>query len=87
MHGLEIITWLEERSGGRLSLDDSAVLQSFHRMEERGLIAASWALTPNNRKARYYKITAKGRAFLKTEAERMSEYAEMLAEILDAKNA
>src|ERR1051325_4837813 len=79
MHGLEIISWLEERSGGRLTIDDSALLQAFHRMEERGLLASSWGMTANKRRARYYRATPKGRAFLKTETAKLSEYTETLA--------
>ncbi|HEY7393875.1 MAG TPA: helix-turn-helix transcriptional regulator [Gemmatimonadaceae bacterium] len=87
MHGPEIIVWLEDRSGGRLSLDDSAVLQAFHRLEERGLLDSAWGTTANNRRARYYRLTAKGRAHLKTESAKVTEYAETLAAILAARNA
>jgi PadR family transcriptional regulator len=82
MHGPEIITWLEDRSGGQLNLDDSAFLQAFHRMEERGLLASSWGTTANNRRARYYRLTTKGRAHLKAESAKVTKYAETLATIL-----
>src|ERR1051325_5301699 len=84
MHGLEIIAWLEERSRGRLSIDDSALLQAFHRMEERGLVTSAWKLTPNNRRARYYRMTAKGRAYLDAEIAKLAEYTETLTAILSA---
>lgn len=87
MHGFEITSWLEERSGGRLSVDDAALLQALHRMEERGLIAAQWGVTENNRRARYYDLTNKGRAHLKEESAQMKEYAEALTSILDAHRA
>ncbi len=82
MHAVEIVAWLEERSGGRFAVDDSALLQAFHRMEERGLVTASWGLTPNNRRARYYRATPKGRAHLKKEIEKIAEYNAMLSVIL-----
>lgn len=87
MHSFEIIAWLEDRSGGRLSVDDSALLQAFHRMEERGLVASSWGLTPNNRRARYYRMTSRGAAHLKAEAAKLSEYTEALSAILGATTA
>ena len=87
MHALEIITWLETRSGGRLSIDDSALLQAFHRMEERGLIESQLGLTSNKRRARYYRPTAKGRAFLKTETAKLADYTETLSDILGARTA
>jgi transcriptional regulator len=87
MHGFEIIAWLEERSGGRLSIDDSALLQAFHRMEERGLVTAEWKMTPNNRRARYYRITRRGKAHLAAETAKLTEYAETLTSILAATSA
>lgn len=87
MHGFEIIAWLEERSGGRLNIDDSALLQAFHRMEERGLVTAEWKMTPNNRRARYYRITRRGKAHLAAETAKLTEYAETLTSILAATSA
>jgi PadR family transcriptional regulator PadR len=50
MHGFEIISWLEERSGGRVAVVDAALLQALHRMEARELIAAEWGITKNGRR-------------------------------------
>ena len=82
MHSFEIIAWLEDRSDGRLNIDDSALLQAFHRMEERGLVASDWKLTPNNRRARYYSITDDGRAYLDAETAKLATYTETLTAIL-----
>ncbi len=68
MHGFEITCWLEDRSGGELSVDDGALYQALHRMEERKHISAEWGITENNRRARYYKMTAAGRAYLRAES-------------------
>ena len=67
MHGFEIMTWLEERSGGALALDDSGLYQALYRLEGRGLVAAEWGVTDNNRQARFYAITAAGRRRLAAE--------------------
>jgi PadR family transcriptional regulator, regulatory protein PadR len=82
MHGFEITAWLEARSGGRLEIDDSALYQALYRMEQRGLIGAEWGVTENNRRARYYRVTANGRAHLRAETERWLQYAETVTEIL-----
>jgi hypothetical protein len=50
-HGVEIIAWLEERSGGSLDVDDGALYYALNRMEERDFIAAEWRVTNNNRRA------------------------------------
>lgn len=82
MHGFEITTWLEGRSDGALEVDDSALYQALHRMEERGLIAAEWGVTANNRRARYYRATPEGRAHLGAETKKWVRYAETVTRIL-----
>jgi len=84
MHGFEITSWLEERSGGGLEVHDSALYQSLYRMEERGLVRAEWGRTENNRRARYYRITSAGHAHLSQESERFLRYAETVGGILAA---
>jgi DNA-binding PadR family transcriptional regulator len=64
MHGFEITSWLEARSGGALEVQDSALYQALHRLEARGLAAAEWGVTANNQRARYYQLTEPGRAHL-----------------------
>ncbi|HMC54767.1 MAG TPA: PadR family transcriptional regulator [Gemmatimonadaceae bacterium] len=87
MHGFEITAWLEQRSAGELQVDDAALLQALHRMEERNLLAAEWGVTENNRRARYYKLTAAGRAHLRAESERLVDHFGTITEILNARSA
>ena len=87
LHGFEITCWLEERSGGSLNVDDAALFQALHRMEERGLITADWGTTSNNRRARYYSLTSKGRAHLRSEAAALTQYAQVVTTILSARTA
>ena len=82
MHGFEITTWLEDRSGGSLAVEDSALYHALHRMEERGLVSAEWCLTENNRRARYYAITPAGRRWLAEQSAQFLEYAEAVASVL-----
>jgi transcriptional regulator len=87
MHGFEIISWLEERSGGRLNVVDAALLQALHRMEERNLISAEWGVTKNDRRARYYKLTQTGRAALRAESRAMVDHLEALTTVLTSRTA
>ncbi|MFW6080217.1 MAG: helix-turn-helix transcriptional regulator, partial [Gemmatimonadota bacterium] len=80
----EIATWLEERSGGELEVNDSALYQALYRLEERGLAEAEWGVTENNRRARYYRITAEGEAHLAAESETFRRYAATVGGILEA---
>ena len=82
MHGVEITTWLEQRSGGELSFDDSGIYQALYRMEERALITADWGASENNRRARYYRVTPKGRAHLRQETQALVRYGELVTGIL-----
>jgi transcriptional regulator len=82
MHGFEIVSWLERAAGGSLDVDDSALYQAVYRLEERGLLAAEWGVTENNRRARYYKITPAGRTHLRTETKSWMKYAETVTTIL-----
>lgn len=84
MHGFEITRWIEQRSQGRLEIDDSALYQALYRMEERQLIEAEWGVTENNRRARYYRITTHGRAHLKAQTEEWLNYAKTVSGILTA---
>src|SRR5215207_2435591 len=63
MHGFAITSWLEARSGGAIGVQDSALYQALHSLEERGLALADWGVTGNNQRARYYRITDLGRDF------------------------
>ncbi len=84
MHGFEVTQWLEQRSGGALEVEDSAIYQALYRLEERGLIAADWGVTEHNRRARYYTIVAAGKAHLKAQTARWVEYARTVTGILTA---
>jgi transcriptional regulator len=84
MHGFEITAWLEERSGGRLTIVDAALLQGLHRMEARELITAEWGVTPNGRRARYYSLTRAGRAQLRAESEALIDHMNALRTVLVA---
>src|SRR3712207_5686090 len=87
MHGFEITTWLEARSDGRVNVVDAALLQALHRMEERRLVAAEWGVTKNGRRARYYRLTPRGRAHLRTESEALVDHVNALAAVLTARKA
>ena len=87
MHAFEVATWLEDRSAGRLSVEDAALMQALHRMEERGLLAADWGITAKGRRARYYRLTRAGRAHLDAETARLTDYVDALTTVLGARTS
>src|SRR5689334_5629309 len=84
MHGFEIVSWLERAANSTLDIEDSALYQAVYRLEERGLLQAEWGVTENNRRARYYKLTASGRTHLRAETRNWVQYADTVTSILTA---
>jgi transcriptional regulator len=82
MHGFEIVSWLERAANQSLDLDDSALYQAVYRLEARGLLEADWGVTENNRRARYYKLTAAGRQRLRAESDTWLRYTKSVTSIL-----
>lgn len=82
MHGYGIATWLERNSDSTLGVDDSALYQSLQRMESRGWLAAEWGVSDNNRRARYYTLTAAGRRHLRAETATWMRYTRSVTAIL-----
>jgi len=84
MHGFEISAWIEEHSGAAFEVDAPGIYQSLYRMEAQGLVDAEWGISEKQRRARYYKLTPRGRAQLRQETETWRRYAAGVAAILDA---
>jgi transcriptional regulator len=87
MHAFEITSWIEDRSTGRVAVDDAALLQALHRLEERKLVTAEWGVTKNGRRARYYRLTTAGRVHFRAESERLVDHFDALVTVLEAKKA
>ena len=82
-HGYAVTRWIRERTGGTLAIEDAALYQALHRLEARGWIDAEWGASENNRRARFYSLTAAGRRQLKAEAETFRRYAGAVFKIID----
>jgi PadR family transcriptional regulator PadR len=67
LHGYAIAARLEQVSGGAFRLNMGSLYPGLMRLEQRGLLRATWGVTDNNRKARFYAITPAGRRRLATE--------------------
>ena len=83
MHGFEISAWIDQHSGAAFELDAAGIYQSLYRMESQRLVDAEWGISEKQRRARYYKLTPKGRAQLKQETEIWRRYAAGVMAILD----
>ena len=82
MHGYAVARWIRDTTRDALQVEEGALYTSLHRMEKRGWIAAEWGVSENNRKARYYRLTAAGRKQLQGKTAAFERYAEAVFRIL-----
>jgi PadR family transcriptional regulator PadR len=83
-HGYSVSRWVRERTEGVLAIEDAALYQALHRLEARGWIEAEWGLSDNNRRAKYYSLTAHGRRELRAEVTTWKRYAQAMFKALEA---
>ena len=84
MHGFAVAKWIRSTTDDVLQIDDGALYPALHRMEHRGLIDADWDLTENKRRAKYYRLTAKGRQELRVRATSWDRYASAVSKVIHA---
>ena len=84
-HGFGISKWIRERTGGALGLQDAALYQALHRLEQKGWLESDWGPSENNRRAKFYSLTNAGRAELRHRTGRLRRYVAAVFEVLDAR--
>ncbi len=84
MHGLGVLRWIESTTHQRLQIEEGALYPALHRMEQKGWLDATWGLTERNRKAKFYRLTPRGRRHLAAELSRWSRYTEAVGMVLAA---
>lgn len=84
LHGYAIAAWVEDTTSDVLQVEEGSLYPALRRLEDRGFITARWGLSENNRRARFYSLTADGRKHLKTEAARWLEYSGAVTQVLRA---
>jgi PadR family transcriptional regulator len=81
-HGYGIATVIQSLTGGQLAVEDAALYQALHRLDRQGLVDAEWRPSENNRRARYYSLTAAGRKRLREELTNWRRYARAVEAVL-----
>jgi transcriptional regulator len=81
-HGYGVGRWIREETQGELQIEEGALYPALHRLENRKWVASSWGVTENNRRAKYYRMTAMGEKHLNAEVERWTRYAKAVGRIL-----
>lgn len=82
-HGYAIAGTIQRRSNAVLQVEQGSLYPALHRLEDKGLIASFWETTENNRRARYYRLTAVGRKYLHRESNRWAELVSAIARVMD----
>ena len=83
LHGWAISERIQQISGDALQVQQGSLYPALHRLERRGWIKARWAVTENNRNAKYYELTAGGRKQLTAEAMAWRKLAAAVGYVLD----
>jgi len=83
-HGYAVARWIRDTTRDELGVEEGALYTALHRMHRRGWLATEWGLSENNRKARYYSLTAAGRKELARAADQWRRYARAVVRILEA---
>jgi transcriptional regulator len=83
MHGFGLSKWIESRTNNELEIVDSALYKALHRLEDGGAIASEWGLSDNNRRAKYYSLTARGRQMLRAEIATWKRYAAAINGVIE----
>lgn len=86
MHGFAIARWIREGSDDQVSFEDAALYQSLHRLERQGMVESSWGRSDNNRRARFYELTPRGRERLTAESDAFRSYAEAVTRLLETES-
>jgi transcriptional regulator len=81
MHGFELLHWIGEQSAGDLLVEEGALYPALHRLEKRGWLKATWAVSEKGRRAKYYEITTPGRRSLALEHESWDRYVTAVAKV------
>ena len=83
LHGFGLSRWIEDRTNNELEIVDSALYKALHRLEDDGAITAEWGVSENNRQAKYYSLTTRGRQMLRAETATWKRYVAAVSGVLE----
>ena len=84
LHGYDVAEHILTWSGDVLRVEEGALYPALHRLELRGLLASEWGFSTNNRRAKFYRMTAAGRKQLAAEASEWARLSSAVARVMEA---
>jgi PadR family transcriptional regulator, regulatory protein PadR len=85
-HGFSIARWIQDTADDVLRLEEGSLYPALHRMEDKRWVKAVWGTSENNRRAKFYELTPKGRQQLATEIDDWRRYAAAVGKVVSATN-
>ncbi|MFT4112389.1 PadR family transcriptional regulator [Silvibacterium sp.] len=82
LHGYGVLLRIQQISGEQLEIQQGSLYPALYRLESQGAISSEWGESENNRRAKFYQLTAAGKALLKDEAEKWNRMAGVIAGVL-----
>lgn len=86
-HGYAVTRWIRRQTRGLVDVEDAALYQALHRMERRGWLESEWGRSDANRRAKFYRLTRRGRRELAAQERSLRRYARALLSVLAAESA
>ena len=84
LHGYGVLLRIGQISGGALQIQQGALYPALYRLEHQGLISSEWGVSENNRRAKYYELTKRGRVQLETEISAWRKLSAAVAQVLES---
>ncbi len=81
-HGYGLSEGIELVTSGSLLMEEGTLYPALHRLRGKGLVESEWGLSENNRRAKYYRLTAQGERYLAAEADSWARYTDAVARAL-----
>ena len=84
MHGYDVAEYILSRSDEVLRVEEGALYPALHRLELRGLLESEWGVSANNRRAKFYRLTAAGRKQLAADSSQWSRMSGAIGRVMEA---
>ena len=83
-HGYSIARWIRQVTNDVLQIEEGSLYPALHRLEQRGWVESTWGVSENNRRAKFYRLTARGQSHLGTESPNWMRFATAVGQVLQA---
>jgi len=82
-HGYAIARWIQQLTGQVLTVGEGSLYPALHRLEERGWVEAEWRQSEHNRRAKFYRLSPRGRQQLRAETQTWTRFVDAVSKVLD----